>query len=260
MKGRILAVGDIHGNYNALIEALEKANFDNSKDQLICLADYVDRHPDSALVVQYLIELQIESDNRHIYLRGNHDVWCEKWLTTGERNKIWTQQGGSETIDSYLSTGFFTEEPHRKFFRSLHNYYVDSENRGFVHGGFHSRQGLGHEVYQSDYYWDRDLWNLALVSDPLYLNGTLSKEGVPQGYRMLRHKEIFIGHTSTINWHYKSRGVLKIPSEEYKVGKPITTPINACNVWNLDTGGGYNGKITVMDIDTKEYWQSKYYE
>lgn len=257
---RILAIGDIHGNYNGLIQALEKAEFDNSKDQLIVLGDYTDRHPDSALVVQFLIELQIESNNRHIFIRGNHDVWCEEWLKTGSVNKIWYNQGGKETIESYTETKLLTEDSHRKFFRSLHNYYIDEENRGFVHGGFHSRKGLGHEVYQSDYYWDRDLWTLALVSNPLYVNGTLEKEGVPQGYRMLRHKEIFIGHTSTINWNYKHNGVLRIPSEEYKVGKPITTPIQACNVWNLDTGGGYEGRITVMDINTKEYWQSNYYE
>ena len=29
-----------------------------------------------------------------------------------------------------------------------------------------------------------------------------------------------------------------------------------CNVWNLDTGAGYGYKLTIMDIDTKQYWQS----
>ena len=31
-----------------------------------------------------------------------------------------------------------------------------------------------------------------------------------------------------------------------------------CNVWNLDTGGGYEGKLTVMDVETKELWQSDF--
>jgi len=263
MKSRILTCGDIHGNYDALVQVLERSKFNNSIDQLIMLGDYTDRHSDSAKVVQLLIELQVESDNRHIYIRGNHDVWCGEWLETGVRNKIWTQQGGSATIDSYMSTMLFTEESHKKFFRSLHNYYVDDQNRGFVHGGFKSRQGLGHEMYQADYYWDRDLWNLSLTSDTLYQKGTLHKEGVPQGYRMLKHKEIFIGHTNTTAWNYKHNGVLRITDNtnpDCKVGKPITTPIQACNVWNMDTGGGYNGKVTIMDINTKEYYQSDYYE
>jgi serine/threonine protein phosphatase 1 len=32
--------------------------------------------------------------------------------------------------------------------------------------------------------------------------------------------------------------------------------MKAANIWNLDTGAGYNGKLTIMDIKTKEYWQS----
>lgn len=28
------------------------------------------------------------------------------------------------------------------------------------------------------------------------------------------------------------------------------------NVWNIDTGAGFKGKLTIMDADTKEFWQS----
>ena len=34
--------------------------------------------------------------------------------------------------------------------------------------------------------------------------------------------------------------------------------MNRCNVWNLDTGGGWLGKLTIMDIDTKQFWQSDF--
>ena len=34
-------------------------------------------------------------------------------------------------------------------------------------------------------------------------------------------------------------------------------PIRFNNVYCLDTGGGWDGKLTIMDIDTEEYWQSK---
>ncbi|HEY5593266.1 MAG TPA: hypothetical protein VIK55_19900 [Paludibacter sp.] len=39
-----------------------------------------------------------------------------------------------------------------------------------------------------------------------------------------------------------------------KVGN--TTPQKNCNVWNLDTGGGWEGKITIMNVDNEEFWQS----
>ena len=50
-------------------------------------------------------------------------------------------------------------------------------------------------------------------------------------------KEVYLGHTSVTNW-------------------TLTTPYKAGQVWNLDTGAGFDGKLTLLDINTKEYWQS----
>ena len=55
--------------------------------------------------------------------------------------------------------------------------------------------------------------------------------------RLRLYDEIFIGHTPTTNYD-------------------IDTPMNKCNVWNVDTGAAFSGRITVMDIDSKRYWQS----
>jgi len=49
--------------------------------------------------------------------------------------------------------------------------------------------------------------------------------------------EIFIGHTSVTNM-----GTDK--------------PMNSGGVYNIDTGAGWSGKLTIMNVDTKEYWQS----
>lgn len=32
--------------------------------------------------------------------------------------------------------------------------------------------------------------------------------------------------------------------------------MNAANVWNIDTGAAYKGPVTVMNVETKEFWQS----
>ena len=32
--------------------------------------------------------------------------------------------------------------------------------------------------------------------------------------------------------------------------------MKAANIWNLDTGAGFEGKLTIMNVDTKEYYQS----
>ena len=253
-KGRTLVFGDAHGGFKAFLQVLERCNFNNKIDKLIGLGDVADGWGQTAELVEYLIQLQKESNNRHIFLRGNHDVWCQEWLNTGERKPIWVVQGGQATIDSYIRTGLVTNAEHKNFFNELHNYYVDEENRGFVHGGFISKNGLGHEAYQSDYYWDRDLWGLALLQHGKKLDN-MSVEANTKLRRFEKHKEIYIGHTTTGNWLVKPHLPEYQFEEQPKEGR-IVVPMNRCNVWNMDTGGGFEGRLTIMDIDTKEFWQS----
>ena len=224
---RTLVIGDIHGGYKSLLQVLERCNFDNKIDKLIGLGDVADGWGETAELVEYLIALQEESNNRHIFLRGNHDVWCEEWLTYGTRKDIWVMQGGQATIDSYIKTGLVTNALHKSFFQRLHNYYVDEENRGFIHGGFISKNGLGHEVYQSDYYWDRDLWGLALLQHNNFQDA--SKEALSKVRRFEKHKEVYIGHTSTGNWSIKPHLPEYQYTEQPRQG-PILVPMNRYNV------------------------------
>ena len=189
-KGRTLVFGDAHGGYKALLQVLERCDFDNKIDKLIGLGDVADGWSETAELVHYLIHLQEESDNRHIFLRGNHDAWCQEWLNYGIAKDIWAVQGGQATIDSYIRTGYLTDSRHKGFFNRLHNYYVDDNNRGFVHGGFISKNGLGHEVYQSDYYWDRTLWEIAMAVDKDF---KLIDKGDfrTNPYRFEKHLEIY---------------------------------------------------------------------
>ena len=150
--------------------------------------------------------------------------------------KLWLNQGGRATHDAYSIYHPDLMLKHEKeFFNKQDYYYTDDKNRVFCHGGYTSQKGVGHEPIMANYYWDRELWSIALSGEATLRGGHAIDQRSPR--RLRPHKEIFIGHTSTTNW-----------------GKD--TPMNACNVWNLDTGAGYDGKLTIMDVDTKEYWQS----
>lgn len=224
---RTFVIGDIHGSYKALVQCLERSKFDKEKDTLIQLGDVADGWSQVPECVEELLTIK-----NLISIKGNHDKWTNDWLTTGASPKIWITQGGQATRDAYMNSGLLEDPRHKEFFRKQHNYYIDDQNRAFVHGGYVSDKGLGHESYQADYYWDRDLWSIALSGKRSF---DLGNNKLPKHLRP--HKEIYIGHTSTVNWN-------------------TDKPMNACNVWNLDTGAGWGGKLTIMDIDTKEYWQS----
>jgi len=225
MHGRTLVMGDIHGNYQAMKQCLDRCGFDPENDTLIQLGDVCDRHPDTALVVERLLKIP-----HLVAIRGNHDPWLEEWLKTGEINSVWPKNGGIPTIESYLiAGGEIDRAQHLSFLKNQANYYVDDENRLFIHAGFTHPQGPEYEEPSSNYYWDRSLWK----------NANAGRVSGQRPHQIDTFKEIYIGHTPTLNWQQD-------------------TPMQAFNVWNLDTGAGWKGKLTVMDVETKMYWQSDF--
>ena len=226
---RYLAIGDIHGNLKALEQVLDRCGFDVENDTLIGLGDYVDGHAQSAEVVEFLIGLP-----NFIGILGNHDAWCREWLNFGTREDLWVSQGGRATIESYVGTGLVADERHREFFNGLHNYYVlelNGKTYAFVHGGYTSREGLGHEDYPDMYYWDRKLWDLGV-----------SKGTLPYvEKRTHMYDTVFIGHTSTF---------YDFPDAS------VNPPVKRHNIINLDQGAGWDGYLTVCDVETEECWQS----
>ncbi len=226
---RTIVIGDIHGAYRALLQVLERADV-SDKDHLIFLGDYVDGWSESEKVIELLRELQLKITCT--FIRGNHDTWCETWLKSGLADPVWKFHGGASTLSSYAQVDDKTRLKHLVFFNRMKDYYIDSNNNLFIHAGFTSMHGPEKEVYASNYSWDRTLWETALAMDP-----QITKESAYYPKRLKWFNELFIGHTPTLN-----NGQL--------------TPMNAANVWNLDTGAAFYGPLSAMDIHTKQLWQS----
>lgn len=226
---RTLVIGDIHGGFKALMQVLDRAKV-SVDDQLVFLGDYVDGWSESSHIIQFLIELSEKQDC--IFIKGNHDAWGEDWLSFGGTPNVWLFNGGQKTIESYDHYSLEELEKHLEFFQRMKNYYIDDQNRLFIHAGYSSMHGPEKEVYSSNCRWDRTLWETAVAMDK-----KLSKNSELYPKRLLLFKEIFIGHTPTID----------LGSKE---------PLNKANIWNLDTGAAYTGALSIMDVDTKEFWQS----
>jgi serine/threonine protein phosphatase 1 len=78
--GRTFAIGDIHGEREALDRLLAKLPPLGADDTLIFLGDYVDRGPDSRGVVERVRALIDAGPAKVVTLRGNHeDMWLECW-------------------------------------------------------------------------------------------------------------------------------------------------------------------------------------
>lgn len=212
-------IGDIHGGCKALLQCLERAQFNPAQDLLISLGDICDGWPEVKQTIDELLKIK----NLKVIL-GNHDQWTLRWMQKGTRDRIWTSQGGLATMESYANDPFRVPETHKKLLESA-MLYLELDQKLFVHGGILPDVAIERQDEET-LLWDRNL-----VCEAYILH-----QKKPE-YRFGPWQDIFVGHTTT---------------EVYQTLEPI----HACNVWVLDTGGGWSGKLTIMNIDTHEYWQS----
>lgn len=226
---RILAIGDIHGGLKALKQVLKRAQV-TPKDTLIFLGDYVDGWSESPQVLDFLMELR--TTHNCILLRGNHDELLQHYLETNAYNELWKIHGGESTIQAYKKVSEVKKQQHIAFLKTLENYYLDEKNRLFVHAGFTNLKGVKHEYFSKSLYWDRTLWEMALSFD-----NRIPKDSHFYPQRFLLYEEVFIGHTPVT-----------------RIGKKV--PIQKASIWNIDTGAAFKGPITIIDVDSKEIYQS----
>lgn len=244
MENKTWIFGDCHGAFKALKQVFERAPIQKG-DTIISLGDICDGWNEVYECVDFLINL--EKDHPCHFIKGNHDDWFLDFILKGEHGARWLQ-GGEATLESYCKNtdslwqrevfGYRTSlnnhvipVSHLEFFKNQLHYYVDKDNNCFVHGGFNRHHSMEQndkeEAYQ--FWWDRDLWAAALCWSELSKPFKIKDDS----------KEVFIGHTTTENWK-------------------TTKPMHAANIWNLDTGAGWSGKLTIMDLETHDYFQSDY--
>ncbi len=229
---RTLVIGDIHGGLRALHQILEKAKV-TINDKLIFLGDYVDGWSESPQLIDLLIKLGNQQEC--VFVRGNHDQLFLDWLKKNDKEineAMWFKHGGEATVLAYAKVSESVKQKHIEFLKSLQNYYLDSQNRLFIHAGFTNMNGVSFEYFPKLFYWDRTLWETALALDE---NIEKWSEYYPK--RLKIYNEIYIGHTPVT-----------------RIG--LTIPVQKACVWNVDTGAAFKGKLTIMDIDTKAFWQS----
>lgn len=226
---RTLVIGDIHGGLLALEEVLEKASV-TPEDTLIFLGDYVDGWSQSAETVSFLMELQKKMNC--VFIRGNHDELLYNYLKHDQDLETWLMHGGEASKRSYQKLSKKEVKQHIQFLESLEFYHVDAKNRLYIHGGFSNHRGPKYEYYPHMVMWDRSLWEMVCAMDPNLNPGDLYYPN-----RLKYFHEIYIGHTPVT-----------------RIGE--TTPTRFANVWNIDTGAAFKGALSIMDVDTKEFWQS----
>lgn len=223
-------MGDPHGGNRAIVQVLERANFNYEEDRLIVVGDVCDGWSETPQCFEELFRIK-----NLIYIMGNHDEWALKWMT-GEfstnpdqtsftlESQSWLMHGGKATKEAYLAN-YDLVKTHRDFLQTKAlPYFLDEENRLFVHAGFDHEFPIDEQSPQM-LCWDRELW-----------------KGMFEGRNWCKeYKEVYLGHTPTLNFNVANRKI----------------PITRKNCVNIDTGAAFTGPLTVMEVGfDHNYFQS----
>lgn len=210
--GRIFAVGDLHGCAHELVSLLDYLEGLPllPQDQVVFIGDYIDRGPDSRLVISFLLDFAHRYPDT-VFLKGNHEEMFLRALT-GE--PLYVQQfavnGGEQTARSYGVRRLFAPDAIASAMPESHIHFINSLKHGvqigeflFVHAGVDPTVSLDEQGPQS----------LLWIREPFI--------EVPHSFGLT----VVFGHTPF-------RDVfLNLP---YKVG--------------IDTGAVFGNKLTCLEV------------
>jgi serine/threonine protein phosphatase 1 len=173
-------IGDIHGALDKLQLICDRILPLKKQDKIIFLGDYIDRHVNSHLVLDFLIDLKLKYQEQIVVLLGNHELMLLRaaqirQVSENESNicfESWRKNGGFSTLMGYLSRHNrndnvitfsraelknLIDQSHWEFMNNCLDYYQD-DCFVFVHGGYDPNVPL--EKHSSAYLCsDRKLFN-----------------------------------------------------------------------------------------------------
>ncbi|OLS62342.1 metallophosphoesterase [Pseudomonas putida] len=214
LHGRDLAVGDIHGHFSRLREALERVAFDPTRDRLFSVGDLVDRGPECEEAPDWLAQPWFHA------VQGNHEALAiahvrGEWLDY----RMYLAAGGDWFLDLPDAEQLRFAEVFERLPLALQ---VETE-RGPV--------GLLHADCPVSRWRDlRPLLEASPVPEKIrevcQWSRLRLKDGNESGVADLR--ALLVGHT------------------------PVTEVKVLGNVWHIDTGGWTKGHFTLLDLATLE--------
>jgi len=246
---RTFAIGDIHGDLDALETLFDRLPALDATDTVVFLGDYIDRGPSSAGVVAWVRAFTRRTPARVVALRGNHE---DAWLQVIDRG--WPEfilPRGNGCLECYRS------------FAGLPIPVDDSppsqaDYDGMMSGGFFPEAVVS---------WMRELPFFFEDEHAIYVHAGIKRHGErfphpsvvdpPRALLWLRDRDFFenyrgklvvFGHTATHT----------LPNE-----LSTYTPDDPTDLWagpacvGLDTACGKGGFLTAFELPARRVYESR---
>lgn len=254
---RRLCVGDIHGSYDKLLDVLDRCKFSDT-DILYSVGDFTDRGKQNVKTLDFLMGL-----NNFKPVCGNHDLWNYEYLTRMSHDafECWVYwNGGRHTFVEESKQSDEWRENVKNWLKNI-PYRINLGDKIIIHSVCPSR--AYQYINDVDELTMETLKSSNLIKDEIYDDFIWSR-GVIGGC-----KDYYQIGSKTPSFDEYFRNVY---GKEF-AGTPIYiighTPLDhpffdrEMGIIGIDTGAfcykegwGVDGYLTVLDIDTLEYWQS----
>lgn len=222
--GKIFCIGDIHGCLDRLNALIELLPVDREKDTVVFLGDYINKGPDSAKVVDALLNIE-ETHHRVIFLKGNHEQMLLEYAETSDVELVPSLRtmGIEATTASYgtrvqsLKGLSCFPESHRRFFYSL----------------------------RFAWYWNNYLFTHADITDELLALYASGKE--PDG-EVEDEAQLLCGRRF---WERESHGSnVTVVFGHTPFLTPLVRPHQIC----IDTGAVYGNVLTGLELPRRRFY------
>ncbi|MDV8155219.1 metallophosphoesterase [Acinetobacter bereziniae] len=210
IKGKLYAVGDIHGCYNLLMNRLKEIGFDFENDLLVAVGDLVDRGTQNLECVDLLNEDWFTS------VKGNHEDLCIRGMENRSYFNCHIQNGGEWFYDLDYQT-------QQKIINKLKTLPIalevnhNGKKYGFVHG----------HIEQNDWNEFANNQGVSAFRDPADL-AIWGRERLNSDNHQYAHVSgidaVIMGHTVT------------------------QKPCKRDNCYWIDTGAVHWGTMTILDL------------
>lgn len=210
--GRDLIVGDVHGCFTKLRQALDAINFDEDRDRLISVGDLVDRGPESHQVLDWLAKPWLHA------VMGNHEQMAIQYFNNEAPAGFLVSNGGGWFVDML---------PHQRVdyalaLQALPAAIEIATSRGIV--------GVVHAACPMEY-WDRFIHRLemgGIVAQAAADEAMWSRHKIDHGIQDFVYgvRAVVVGHT------------------------PVQGVTSLGNTIYIDTMGWRGKEFTILDAET----------
>jgi len=259
ISGKILAIGDIHGQYENLLSLWGKLqrryppDFPQEDLHIVFLGDYVDRGPKSKDVIEFLCKLKASRPTHTHFLAGNHDFALAAFigiLPPGSPTTGYSAQRSEQIGDSIEDDTMHLQGRRYAHHLSVYDNYTTFESYG-VNPESPERRDLlraaipqSHQDFLQSLLWvvEHEIYVFVHAGLAKFKRPPWSQWSIPQQLDILRRRDVSSGRPGPLCERFFPDVALEGLEDKIQVVGHVPcgfVPEIGRHIIRMDTSGGF---------------------